>query len=78
MFDDASSAILRNARLTARRIETEEAHWLVYELPASTLDRRSAPTLVFESEYLMRRLRNYPSDWRELPDDELLAVSWSV
>lgn len=38
-------------------------------------DRRG-PTLVFESENIVRRVRSYPSNWRELPDMELFALSW--
>jgi hypothetical protein len=52
--------------------------WWVYELPASPLDRRSTPSLVFESEGAMRRVRDYPLDWRSLSDEELVALSWSV
>jgi hypothetical protein len=51
--------------------------WLVYE-HVPVLDRRSGPTLVFESDDVMRRVRAFPSGWRELDDDQLLAVSWAT
>lgn len=52
--------------------------WLVYELRASPLDRRQTASLVFESDTAIRRVRNYPSTWRELSDDELVALSWDI
>jgi hypothetical protein len=33
--------------------------------------------LIFESDNLFRRVRNFPSNWRELGADTLLAVSWA-
>ncbi|MDB4874875.1 MAG: hypothetical protein JWM41_1321 [Gemmatimonadetes bacterium] len=42
------------------------------------LDRRSSPTLVFESDDVMRRVRDFPHDWRTLDDDRLLALSWTT
>jgi hypothetical protein len=50
----------------------------VYELPPLTYDRRSTTSLVFESDNFIRRVRDFPADWRKLSDDELLALSWSV
>ena len=47
--------------------------WRVFELVMS-YDRRG-PSLVFETDGVVRRVRNYPADWRSLPDDELLALS---
>ena len=41
---------LRDAQQSARQLIIEGALWLVYELPPVTLDRRSSPSLVFESE----------------------------
>jgi hypothetical protein len=52
------------------------ASWLVYELPALPFDRRSTPSLVFENENTVHRVRNYPLDWRLLSDEELFALSW--
>ena len=48
--------------------------WQVRELvdPISSL-----PTLVFMGGTVARRVRTYPTNWRELPDDELYALSWS-
>jgi hypothetical protein len=49
-------------------------HWTVYELPASSF-RRDA-SLVFESGMAFRRVSDYPSEWRDLSEQELLALSW--
>jgi hypothetical protein len=59
-----------------RVINTDEAEWRVYE-QASVYDRRRRPDLVFESDGVIRRVRNYPETWMELSDAALLAVSWS-
>ena len=40
-----------------------------------TFDRRNSSSLVFESD-TVRRVRNYPENWRDLRDDELFALSW--
>jgi hypothetical protein len=36
----------------------------------------ASPSLIFESEAGFRRVRAYPADWRQLGDDQLLALSW--
>lgn len=58
-----------------RVINTDETEWRVYEQVA-TYDRRRRPDLVFESDGVIRRVRNYPTNWVELTDEELLDVSW--
>jgi hypothetical protein len=52
--------------------------WLVYVLPPLTYDRRNATSLVFESDNFIRRVRDFPAEWRKLSDDELFALSWAV
>ena len=69
---------LRDAQQSARQLIIEGALWLVYELPPVTLDRRSSPSLVFESETAVRRVRDFPADWRKLSDDDLFALSWTI
>ena len=46
---------------------------LVYELVAAAQDTEPS-TLVFEWGRTSSRLTSYPSDWRSLKDDELLAL----
>ena len=78
MAQDRSAAAewLRAARRAAREIFIEGMPWLVYELPPAPFDRRSTPSLVFESESTVRRVRAYPPNWRNLSDDDLFALSW--
>jgi hypothetical protein len=64
-------------RDSARRIRIDGVTWLVYELTQHELDRRSGASLVFESETTVRRVRDYPANWRSLSDEELAALSWS-
>jgi hypothetical protein len=56
-------------------VDEDGRTWLVREVPPSTYDRRGAPTLVFITDDVMRRVREYPSNWYELPDAQLYALS---
>jgi hypothetical protein len=59
----------------ARTIEDAEGvQWMVYELPVSSFRRNAS--LVFESGMAVRRVRHYPTRWRELSAEELVALSW--
>lgn len=68
--------LLRQAQRTGREIAVEGVPWLVYELPPMVFDRRNSPSLVFETDGTIRRVRDYPPNWRDLTDDELYALSW--
>ena len=59
-------------------IIADHEEWRVYELPPGSYDRRGSNTLVFESDGVMRRVRNYPANWRCLSVQELLALSWTA
>jgi hypothetical protein len=72
-----TSEWVRGARRSARQLIVEHLVWLVYELPPAPFDRRSTPSLVFESDDTVRRVRVYPSDWRVLSDHDLYALSWT-
>jgi hypothetical protein len=56
----------------------ERVAWLVYERPAQVFDRRNSPSLVFESDGVVRRVRDFPADWRALSDADLWMLSWTV
>ena len=61
---------LRDSRAAGRRIIASDGmQWWVYELDLRA-DREGA-SLVFESESVVRRLRVFPLDWRELSDATL-------
>ena len=59
-----------------RTIYTDDGQWHVYEVESGPYDRRSGFSLIFESDGVLRRVRDYPPEWRELSDAELMAVSW--
>lgn len=69
--------ILRDAQRSAREIVIDDILWLVYELPPMPFDRRRGPSLVFESDSAIRRVRTFPENWRALGDAELFVLSWS-
>lgn len=73
---EQSTDVLRDAQKKGRTISVEHMHWLVYELPPGSYDRRATPSLVFDSDGIVRRVREYPPDWRTLSDENLFALSW--
>ena len=64
-------------RLGSRVLVDRSANvqWVVVEIGDAPYDRRGGRSLVFSTDGVMRRVRNYPSNWVELPDDELLELS---
>jgi hypothetical protein len=51
------------------------AQWVVFEIRNASYDRRDGRSLVFSTDGVMRRVRNFPTDWLELSDDDLLDLS---
>jgi hypothetical protein len=79
MSDELDSIrVVREAQRTARHLVIEGEVWMVYELPPLQFDRRHAPSLVFETDITVRRVRNFPANWRDLDDNALFALSWSA
>lgn len=64
--------MIATRRDDARRVAQGTVLWLVYEM-APAYDRRDQ-SLVFDTDGLVRRVRNFPHNWRDLPDDELLLI----
>jgi len=56
-----------------RQITIDSKPWTVSER-VFQLDRRSAPSLVFDSGDIMRRVRDYPENWYQLDDASLVAL----
>lgn len=58
---------------TVRSLESDGYTWTVYEqqLPYGQAWR----TLVFMSDRVVRRVKQYPPNWFDLPDSELAQVS---
>ena len=61
-----------------RKVQAEGELWVVREVDAPILDRRGGQHLVFETTYAMRRVRNYPSNWFQLADEDLYALSCDI
>jgi hypothetical protein len=59
-------------------LDADGAHWLVYEQSFGDYDRRSGMSLIFSSDAAVRRVRDYPADWFNLPDEDLAALSWKA
>jgi hypothetical protein len=58
----------------SRIITLEGQSWSVREVAATDV---LPSTLVFAADKLARRVRAYPPNWYELPDRELMALSWT-
>ena len=65
-----------DAELTPVRrfVDHDGIHWRVYEHLA-LFDRRRMTSLIFESMNVVRRVRSFPHNWHELPDDQLAEIS---
>jgi hypothetical protein len=59
-------------------LDKEGARWRVFEQSFSEYDRRSGMSLIFASDGAVRRVRNYPREWPDLSDEELIALSWKA
>ena len=57
-------------------VDAEGAQWRIFEQAFSDYDRRKGLSLIFASDSAVRRVRAYPANWYDLPDDELLLLSW--
>lgn len=58
--------------------DADGSRWRVYEQAFSGYDRRTGTSLIFASEAAVRRVRDFPSDWLTLSDEELLSLSWKA
>lgn len=57
-------------------VDDDGARWTVYEQAFGEYDRRSSRSLIFNSDSAVRRVRNYPANWLELSERELMELSW--
>lgn len=62
------------SRPNERRIFADNTLWSVYELLTAAYTLHDVASLVFESIRVVRRVRNYPPNWRELPDADLILL----
>jgi hypothetical protein len=73
-FENEFRSARERALRSARRLVTGGRMWLVYELGPLSYDRRGA-ALIFESENAVRRVREFPANWRDLDDETLDRLS---
>ena len=58
-----------------RLVERGDRHWTVREMDARGVPGARAPTcLICESTEVIRRLWDYPNDWRKLDDAALVRL----
>jgi hypothetical protein len=69
---DGTPTVLLPIGFTAQ----DGVRWVVRELGADQPD--GIGCLVFESDAMVRRVRTFPSDWRDLDSIGLLALSWKT
>ena len=70
-------AVGSSAETSHRRLLVDGVVWSV-RLYTWPYDRRGAPDLLFESDAVVRRVRDYPQDWYALRADVLFALSLQV
>jgi hypothetical protein len=63
-----------SSRPGERRIVALNDEWCVYEFPSYGPDARANTCLIFESMKIVRRVREYPREWRHLPEQELARI----
>ena len=59
-------------------VDRDGTRWHVSERPFADYDRRRGLSLIFASDGAVRRVREYPSDWQSLSDEDLLSLSWKA
>ena len=77
--DDSSPVRSRTTEGPSRVFfAADGTRWHVSERPYADYDRRRGPSLIFASDFAVRRVRDFPADWHTLSDEELLALSWGA
>ena len=77
-----ASVTLRAAReaaqeeLTRQYLAVDFSRWSVTEISGNVPTRPGQRCLIFASADAVRRVWNYPPEWRELTDAQLEALSW--
>ena len=59
-------------------VDADGTRWQVSERPFADYDRRRGLSLIFASDSVVRRVREYPANWFLLSDEELSALSWKA
>jgi hypothetical protein len=56
-------------------VDDQRVRWQVFEFLQPS---GGAPSLIFESRTVFRRVRSYKADWRTLSDADLDLLSWQT
>ena len=59
-----------------RFVGPDHSYWSVYEVSDAHGRPWAGRSLIFVSDIGFRRVRNYPSNWREMGPNELYELSW--
>ncbi|HEU4993730.1 MAG TPA: hypothetical protein VFT29_02890 [Gemmatimonadaceae bacterium] len=73
--EDAEPRVDAERLAIVREVEGDGEIWIVREVPAPQFDRRGGTHLVFESAFVMRRLRTFPKDWISMSAASLYQLS---
>jgi hypothetical protein len=76
--DNSPASTRRSEPLTRVFFAADGTRWHVSERPFGDYDRRRGMSLIFASDFAVRRVRDFPADWHTLDDEELLALSWGA
>ncbi len=58
----------------SRAVFIDGVLWTIYERPPQNFAVDAGPSLIFESDAMVRRVKHYPADWRELSGTALAAL----
>ena len=60
-------------------VDSAGVDWRIYEFACVDVPAARGPQcLVFESDAAIRRVWNYPTNWKDLSSTELTALSWNT
>ena len=72
---ERESAFAARRETRSRAVWGDGAQWRVREAEYPIEDRRCGCSLIFETDEIIRRVRDYPLHWFDLPDEELYRLS---
>lgn len=74
-----SEPVRRSAKHDGVTFDRDGVRWRVYEESGAVVPgARGSACLVFDSDAVIRRVWNYPTEWRALSAAELIAISWGT
>ncbi|MEP7000954.1 MAG: hypothetical protein ABI969_10790 [bacterium] len=74
----AESLVTNETPPTRSFLDSDGSQWLVYEQQFADYDRRRGMSLIFSSDAAVRRVRDYPANWFDLTDEQLVVLSWKA